>query len=121
MVACNAEQGTGGALFERIKRMVIKEFIHVFRDRRMKAVVFRCAHHTAHGLRVCGHHDVKHIPTAVKDLDRSSESRELVRRFESSGYFDVKYRPGSPAEVTNLLDRGECAGAIEIVRDFHPI
>jgi ABC-2 type transport system permease protein len=105
-------------MFERIKRMVIKEFIHVFRDRRMKAVVFIVP---IIQLMVFGYavtYDVKHITTAVRDLDQSSESRELVRRFESSGYFDVKYRPASPAEVTDLLDRGRALIAIEIGPGF---
>ena len=33
--------------------------------------------------------DVRHIPTLVYDHDRSAESRDLVRRLEATGFYDV--------------------------------
>lgn len=103
---------------ERIKQMIIKEFIHVFRDKRMKAIVFGVPllQVLAFGYAVTT--DVKSISTAVYDLDRSYESREIVRRLESSGYFDVRHFAGSPDEVRNLLDRGKVTAAIQINRGF---
>jgi len=97
---------------ERIKQMVIKEFIHILRDRRMKAIVFVVPflQTLVFGLAVTT--DVNNVPTAVYDLDRSQQSRELVRRMSSSGYFQVNYRPDSAAAVQDLLDRGRRIGAI---------
>ncbi|MEW6570484.1 MAG: hypothetical protein AB1390_04840 [Nitrospirota bacterium] len=103
-------------MWERIKQMVIKEFIQVFRDRRMKAVIFLVP---VIQLMVFGYAvttDVNNVSTAFYDLDRSSESSELARRLESSGYFTIAYTPESPDEVTDLLDRGKVLCAIRIQR-----
>jgi len=103
---------------ERIKQLIIKEFIQVFRDKRMKAIVFVIPLLQTMVFGYAVTMDVNNIPTAVYDLDRSYESRELVRRLTASGYFDVRYRPGSPAEVRELLDRSKVTFALQIDRGF---
>ena len=103
---------------ERIKRLIIKEFIQIFRDRRMKAIVFVIPLLQTMVFGYAVTMDVNNVPTAVYDLDRSYESRELVRRLTASGYFNVRYRPGSPAEVRELLDRSEVTFALQIDRGF---
>ena len=77
------------AMFERIKHMLVKEFIQVFRDPRMLIVIFLvpCVQVLVIGYAVT--FDVKHVRTAVYDLDNSQVSRELTSRFVGSGYFDV--------------------------------
>jgi len=62
--------------------------------------------------------DVKHIRTAIRDLDQSVESRDLIGRFGSSKYFDMIDFPKTPNEVRALVDQGEVAVAIEIPTDF---
>jgi ABC-2 type transport system permease protein len=103
---------------ERIKQMVIKEFIQIMRDKRMKAIVFviPLIQTLAFGFAVTT--DVNNIPTAVMDLDRSFESRELIRRFVASGYFTVKAAPESPAELQEQLDRGSSTIALQIDHGF---
>lgn len=105
-------------MFERIKHMLIKEFIHVFRDKRMKAIVFGVPviQMLAFGYAVTT--DVKNISTAVYDLDRSYESREVVRRLESSGYFNVRYYVDSSGEMQDLLDRSKVIAGIQINKGF---
>lgn len=105
-------------MFQRIKNMILKEFIQVFRDKRMKAIVFVTP---ILQLMVFGYAvttDVNHISTAVYDLDKSYESRELVRRFESSGYFDLRFSPASPKEAQELIDRGKALILINIDKGF---
>ncbi|MCJ7785377.1 MAG: ABC transporter permease, partial [Desulfobacterales bacterium] len=62
--------------------------------------------------------DVKHIRTAVRDLDQSVESRDLIGRFGSSKYFDIVSFPNTPKDVKDLVDQGEVAVSIEIPTDF---
>jgi len=62
--------------------------------------------------------DVKHIPTAVRDLDQSVESREVIGRFGSSNYFEIVSFPETPGEVKDLIDRGKAAVSIEIPLRF---
>jgi ABC-2 type transport system permease protein len=105
-------------MFERIKQLVIKEFIQVFRDKRMKAIVFVTP---IMQLMLFGYAvttDVNNITTAFYDLDRSFESREVARRLESSGYFNISHFPESPAEVQELVDRGKVLCAIQVNKGF---
>lgn len=62
--------------------------------------------------------DVNNISTAFLDLDKSYESRELIHRFEASGYFTITHAPTSVDEIRDLLDRGKVLCAIQINRGF---
>lgn len=105
-------------MFERIKQMVVKEFIQIFRDRRMKAIVFVTPIMQLLVFGYAATTDVNNITTAVYDLDRSYESRELARRLEASGYFKIKYNPESPEEMRYLMDKGLVITAIQIDPGF---
>src|SRR3990172_4479651 len=104
--------------FERIKQMVIKEFIQVLRDKRMKAIIFvvPVLQTLVFGFAVTT--DVNNIPTAVVDLDNSFESRELAGRFASSGYFKILASPTTPGAVQELLDRATVAVVLQINHGF---
>ena len=75
-------------MHERIKHMLIKEFIQIFRDPRMRGVIFLMPIIQLFVFGYAVTTDVKHIPTMVYDLDNSVASRELVSRFTRSGYFE---------------------------------
>lgn len=62
--------------------------------------------------------DVRNLPTAMADFDRSSQSRLLTERFRSSGYFDIKHQVTGDAEVAALLDRGDALAAVVIPPEF---
>jgi len=103
---------------ERLKHMLIKEFIQVFRDPRMRAVIFVVP---VMQLLVFGYAvstDVKHVATAVYDLDNSVTSRELVSCFVESGYFDVVEHITSEARARALLDRGEVRVVLHMDKGF---
>lgn len=102
------------AVWERIYRMLVKEFIQVLRDPRMKAMIFvmPILQLIVFGYAVTT--DVIHIRTAVYDLDRSPESRALVERLTASGYFSVVAQPESPRARDELLDKGEVVIALQI-------
>ena len=105
-------------MWERIYRMLIKEFIQVLRDPRMKAMIFvmPVVQLIMFGYAVTT--DVDHIRTAVYDLDRSPESRALIERFTASGYFTVVAMPGDPETLGKLLDKGEVTIGIQINSGF---
>jgi ABC-2 type transport system permease protein len=105
-------------MFERIKHLVIKEFLHFFRQKRTVFFLFVTPLIQIIIFGYVATMDVNNVSTAWYDLDRSQESRELARRLESSGYFTIKRLPGSPGEVRDLIDRGEILCAIQINRDF---
>ncbi len=105
-------------MFERIRHMLIKEFIQVFRDPRMRVVIFLipCVQVLVIGYAVST--DVKHVRTAVYDLDNSRASRELIARFVGSGYFDVAAVAGNDAEAQRLLDRSDVTAVLRFNRGF---
>jgi ABC-2 type transport system permease protein len=58
--------------------------------------------------------DVRNLPTAVVDGDRSVVSRQLVDAFSSSGYFVITQQPSSEADLKPLIDSGRVKVAIVI-------
>jgi ABC-2 type transport system permease protein len=105
-------------MWERLKTMLVKEFIQIFRDPRMKAVVFVTPILQLVVLGYAVTTDVTHVATAVADFDHSQESRELIRRFESSGYFRVVRRVGEARTLRDLVDRGTVKAALQFDPGF---
>ena len=105
-------------MFERLKHMLIKEFIQILRDPRMKAVIFVTP---ILQLLVFGYAvttDITKIPTAIADFEGSQETRELVRRFESSGYFAVIRQVREAQLLQDLVDRGVVKAALQFDPGF---
>ena len=105
-------------MFGRIKQMLIKEFIQVLRDPKMRMVIFviPCAQVLVIGYAVTT--DVRDVRTVVCDLDDSVLSRELTARFVASGYFDVVEHTGSDRRVRQMIDRGQASVALRMNHGF---
>ncbi len=93
-------------MFERLYHMLVKEFIQVLRNPRMRAVIFVVPIVQVLIIGYAVSTDVRHVPMAVYDLDASPASRELVAHFEGSGYFDVVHWISRESEVRETLDAG---------------
>ncbi len=105
-------------MFTRIRQMMIKEFLQVLRDPRMRTVIFviPCVQMLVIGYAVTI--DVRDVRTAVFDEDNSQASRELVARFVGSGYFKVVERVDSDARVRELMDHGEVTAVLHFHHGF---
>jgi ABC-2 type transport system permease protein len=105
-------------MLERITHMLIKEFIQIFRDPRMRTVIFLMplVQTLVFGYAVTT--DVTHIPTAIFDLDNSRASRELAARFTGSGYFDVLEYADREEKVRELLDQGRVKAVLRVNKGF---
>jgi ABC-2 type transport system permease protein len=91
---------------ERIFEMVRKEFRQLFRDPRLRRVVFVAP---LVQLLVFGYAvstDVRNTRTFVVDADGTAESRALVEAFTASGYFRVVGGSRRPADLVRALDHG---------------
>ena len=62
--------------------------------------------------------DVKNLPVAFYDQDRSPLSREYISAFTNSGYFRLVKMAGSPAEVDRLLESAEVRAGVLIPSGF---
>jgi len=105
-------------MLERVRHLFVKECIQILRDPRMKAVIFVAP---VLQLLLFGYAvttDVRHVRTAVCDLDNSVGSRELVARFARSGHFDVVSHPATPVQVRDLLDRGAVRAVLQLGAGF---
>jgi ABC-2 type transport system permease protein len=57
---------------------------------------------------------IEHLPTAVVDLDRSQESRDLLEALYNTETFDFRYYLDSIDEAKPLVEQGEVVGAVII-------
>jgi len=105
-------------MFDRLRAMLIKEFIQAFRDPRMRIVLFVIPALQTVIFGYAVNMDVKNIPTAILDRDNSSESRELVDMMTASGHFTLKARIGNDAEARDLLDRGTVQVVLDVEHGF---
>ncbi len=105
-------------MLERLLRMLIKEFTQVLRNPRMRAVVFVMPVLQVLIIGYAVNTDVRHVPLAVYDLDRTPASRDLLARFEGSGCFDVVRRIQVEAEIQTVLDAGDAKAVLRINRGF---
>ena len=74
---------------ERLKRMLVKEFLQIRRDPRMMAMILLMPIVQALVFGYAVTTDVRDVKLALHDRDNSIESRELASRFTGSGYFEV--------------------------------
>jgi ABC-2 type transport system permease protein len=105
-------------MFRRLKAMLIKEFIQVFRDPRMRIMLFVPPLTQLIVFGYAANTDIREIPTAVYDLDRTEESRELIQRFSSSGYFSISRQARNPGEIRRWMDSGQISAALQINEGF---
>jgi drug efflux transport system permease protein len=62
--------------------------------------------------------DVKHIPLAVVDQDGSRTSRELIEKFRTTEYFDIRSVLDKAGEVDSLMARDKIRAALVIPERF---
>jgi ABC-2 type transport system permease protein len=101
-------------MLDRLKQMLIKEFIRVFRDKRTRFILIGPPIIQMLVFGYAATFEIHHVPTVVLDLDHSQESRDLVSRFTSSPYFDVQRQLTDSRQIRDLIDGGEATVGVEI-------
>jgi ABC-2 type transport system permease protein len=105
-------------MWRRIRHIIIKEFIQVLRDKKLRffLIVPPLVQLLTYGYVV--NFDIKQVAMAVFDESRSMESRQLIDRFASNDWFNVKYYVKSQKELLHLVDRGDITMALWVQWDF---
>ncbi|MDO9531823.1 MAG: ABC transporter permease [Deltaproteobacteria bacterium] len=105
-------------MWRRIRHIIIKEFIQVLRDKKLRffLIVPPLVQLLTYGYVV--NFDIKHVALAVFDESRTMESRQLIDRFTSNDWFNVKYFVKSQKELLHLIDRGDITMALWFQWDF---
>ncbi len=105
-------------MFERLKAMLMKEFIQVLRDPRMRFIIFVVPVFQTIVFGYAVNTDVRDVKMAVYDLDNSPESRDLTARFSGSGYFHVVERVSGEQQLLELMDEGRTKVVLRMNRGF---
>jgi ABC-2 type transport system permease protein len=105
-------------MFSRIYAVMEKEFRQLSRDRRTLPIIILAPLIQLILLGYAANLDIRHITLAVSDCSRSSESRELIRRFSESGYFDLVSEVDDIRKLDPLIDRGEARAGLVIPANF---
>jgi ABC-2 type transport system permease protein len=105
-------------MWGRVFNLVLKELQQFRRDRAAK---FRLLVPTLVQLFIFGYaatFEVYHVATAVLDLDRSQESRELISHFAASGRFQIVETAQSARDIREAIDGADAVVAIVIQAGF---
>src|SRR6266446_2193107 len=103
---------------KRIAQVVRKEFIQIKRDRGLvrMVVIAPLLQLIIYGYVVAT--EIRALPMAVLDHSSSPESRRLVDRFISGGYFTIEEHSGSLNQVTEQLKSGRSLIGLVIPEDY---
>ncbi len=104
--------------WRRVKAIVVKESLQIWRDPRSLMIVLLIPLMQMFMLGYGINLDVKHIPLCAYDREGSQASQNLLHRFAASPYFALQELAGSYAEIKHGLDSGECRLAIVIPTGF---
>jgi ABC-2 type transport system permease protein len=105
-------------MVERLRQMLIKEFIHLFRDphARVALIVPPILQMLIFGYAAT--YDVNNVSTAILDQDHSQESRELISHIEASGRFKITAVLHKETEIPQVIDYREASLVIQVLPDF---
>ena len=103
---------------ERIRQMLIKEFIQTLRDPHTRWILFGPALIQMMIFGYAATMEIKHVSVAVLDLDNTQESRELIAHFSASRYFTIAKYAARKDELRYGIDRGDFLMALEIDSGF---
>jgi ABC-2 type transport system permease protein len=102
----------------RILAIAGKELLHIFRDRRTLLAVLALPLFELFLFAYALSFDVKNIPTAVVDQDRTAVSRDFIDAFQKSGYFDIVQYLDSVNAVDGAFERGQVRVAVLVPSGF---
>ncbi len=102
----------------RLRQMLVKEFIQVFRDKRTRFILFGPPIIQMVIFGYAANLDIQHVPIAILDYENSQVSRDFVSRFEGSRYFDVRARTLDREKLRQLVDRGDVTLAMQVNDGF---
>ncbi len=105
-------------MIHRLKQMLVKEFLQMLRDSRMRMVIFGMPVIQMVIMAFALTTDVTDIRTAILDMDKTPASRELIQDFTAGGYFQIVHEAASQQEISDLLDQAVVRAVIYIPAKF---
>ena len=103
---------------DRVSAILKKEFLQVFRDPKMRVVIFISPIVQVLIFGYAATMDITNVPIAVYDIDNTKESRALVRDFSYSKYFDIKHYIKEEPQVNTLIDESKVLAVLKFNAGF---
>lgn len=104
--------------FQHVLAVAWKEALQLRRDPRLLPILFIAPVVQMLFLGYGATFDLKDLPVALWDRDRTAESRSYVRAFTHSGYFSVRYDVQGYDRASDLLVKGEAKAILVVPPDF---
>jgi len=101
-----------------IRYIIQKEFIQVFRNKRMVPIIFFVPIVQLLVLVNAATFEMKHITMAIVDLDLSGSSRQLTSKFQGSPFYRIVSAPFSFQKAMDLMQRGKADVILQIPNGF---
>jgi drug efflux transport system permease protein len=104
--------------FFRTWAIARKELFHIFRDWRSLGLVILMPVLLMLLFGYAVTLDVKKVPMAVLDRNKSQESLSFIQQFSASPYFNLRFFAQDEREVKRLIDRGKVKMGLVLPWDF---
>ena len=98
----------------RLLSLIRKEFIQIVRDPRTLGLTFLLPVVQLFLLGYAATNDVRNVPLAAYDQDKTAASRALLDAYRAADYFRLDYDVASETEIRQLIDGGQARAAIII-------
>jgi ABC-2 type transport system permease protein len=102
----------------RLVSLIRKEFIQILRDPRTLILVLVIPVMQLFLLGYAATNDVRNVPLAVFDQDRSAEARRLLDAYRVADYFHLAFDVRSERELQTLIDNGQARAGLIIPPDY---
>jgi ABC-2 type transport system permease protein len=104
--------------YRRLRAVLVKELHHITRDGRSLALALAMPMMMLLLFGFALSLDVDRIPTLVYDQDRTQASRDLVRQFQGSRFFDIRGFVDNYGVIERGIDRSRILMGVVIPRDY---
>jgi ABC-2 type transport system permease protein len=105
-------------MITRLISIIRKEFIQIFRDPRTLALILVIPVMQLFLMGYAATNDVRNVPMAVFDQDRSPSARALLDAYRAADYFRISHDVDSEEELRVLIDNGEARLGLIIPPDY---
>jgi ABC-2 type transport system permease protein len=97
-----------------VRALAVKELRQIARDRRTLLILLFVPTFFLLFYGYALNFDIRHVPLAVQDNDRSRASREIISAFINSGYFDLVAEVRDDEAIERMIDR-DIARAVLVI------
>lgn len=102
----------------RLLSLIRKEFLQILRDPRTLYITFAIPVIQLFLLGYTATTDVRNVPLAIFDQDRSPAARRLLDAYRAADYFRIAFDVDSEEELRALIDSGQAQAGLIIPPDY---